>query len=227
MAAVALAVRLPLMSGPGFGPDQDEFFVWSHRAAVGELADVYRVSLTYRPSNYPPVYIYALRGLATVFQWRTGRTLDDSVRVEVYRGLPTQAARVAVSLFKWPAVIADVILGALLVLWLWRRLRPVGAVAVSCAYVLLPSVIHNSSVWGQVDAVPSLFVPIKFPCTRLSFAASIEIPEETFPEMTLPLPGSVPPILLPLTKPPTAVKLPTLTPPEFGIAMVPVMSVPM
>lgn len=155
---VAMLVRLPFVPAPGFWPDQDEVFAWSHRAATGGLAEVYRAEPGVRPSNYPPVYIYGLRGLADVFHWCTGRDMDESVRREVRFQRDSTAARAAVAIYKMPAVLADGILGGLLVLLLWRRVGRTAAVAVSTAYVLMPVVVHVSSVWGQVDALPTLLV---------------------------------------------------------------------
>ncbi len=158
VCAVAFAVRLPFMAAPGFPPDQDQFFIWSMRTTRGGLAAAYGVPVEAKRSNYPPLYLYVLRGLAGVYRWKAGHTLDDRVRAEVFRGLGTPDARTAAAVYKLPAVIADAVLGGLLVLWLWRRVRPGWAVAVGGVYSLMPGVIHDSAVWGQIDAIPTLFV---------------------------------------------------------------------
>ena len=130
------------------------------------MSAVYRPADFMWPSNYPPAYHYVLRGLAEVFHWRTGRDLDRQVRSEAYYGRGTESALAAALIYKLPAVFADAILGALLVVWLGRRVRARTAFMVGGVYVLLPAVIHNSSVWGQVDAIPTLLVVASLEAAR-------------------------------------------------------------
>ncbi|MFQ5423208.1 MAG: hypothetical protein ACE5F9_04430 [Phycisphaerae bacterium] len=156
--ALALAVRIPFMAAPGFPPDQDQFFIWSMRTAKGGLAAAYDVPVGAKRSNYPPLYLYVLRALAEIYHRETGHALDDRVRVEAFHGLRTPDARTAAVVYKLPTVVADAVLGGLLVLWLWRRVRPGWAMAVGGLYSLMPGVIHDSAVWGQIDGIPTLWV---------------------------------------------------------------------
>lgn len=130
------------------------------------MAAVYRPSGFMLPSNYPPAYHYVLRVLADVFHEWTGRDLDWQVRSDAYYGRGTEDARAAALIYKLPAVLADAVLGALLVVWLGRRVRARTAFIVGGAYVLLPAVIHNSSVWGQVDAISTLFAVASLEAAR-------------------------------------------------------------
>jgi len=118
--------------------------------------------------NYPPVYIYVLRGLAGLHDLLSpgDSELDESTVAGVFKGRTDPPVRLAVWLFKLPAVLADMATGALLFFFLSRRHRWKLAAAIGVAYVLMPAVIHNSTVWGQVDAVPTLLVILSLELAR-------------------------------------------------------------
>ena len=68
--------------------------------------------------------------------------------------------------------------------------------------------------------MPLLSVPMRFPWTTSFVPSSMETPTPVFPEMTLPEPGFVPPIVL-------EAEPKRLTPIELPRARSPVTSVPM
>src|ERR1051326_3490531 len=73
---------------------------------------------------------------------------------------------------------------------------------------------------AKADA-PVISVPIKFPCTVFDDEPEIETPSLPLPEITLPAPAAVPPIVLPVA--PCKKNTPLL---PLGIAILPVISVP-
>lgn len=157
--ALALAVRLPLLPALGFPPDQAQFVQWSQTAEAQGVSGLYAQEINGRPRcNYPPLYVYALRGLAAIHRAGSGEPPPADLWRDVYRGSETEPARRAIILHKLPATLADALLGAALVIWLGRRLSLRQAALVGAAYVLMPTVIHNSAVWGQIDAIPTALV---------------------------------------------------------------------
>jgi len=110
--------------------------------------------------NYPPITIYVLRGVAAAYDLVSPppQLLGRTVAQAIARGEQTPAVRRALVLYKLPAVLADVALGAMLFLFLAGRFAWRPAAAVAACYVLIPAVIHNSAMWGQVDALPTLLV---------------------------------------------------------------------
>lgn len=158
---LALLIRWPFIRLPGFPPDQTQFVMWTQQTLAGGLAAPYAKTADRRAAcNYPPAYLYVLRALGTIYNAfaPAGSTLDESVAQAVWRGERTDAARLATSLHKWPAAFADAVMASLLFIWLTRRLGSGIAGLVAGLYALSPAVIHNSSVWGQVDAIPTLLM---------------------------------------------------------------------
>jgi hypothetical protein len=160
---LALVVRCPFLPAPGFAIDQGQFIKWSEKSRSSGLTSVYalgRDGKGLRLCNYPPAYLYVLRGLADVYDWLApeGMTLDEAVWRGVFFKEDSASTRLAVWLYKVPAIAADALLGVLLVLWLGGRVDRRWAAAVGAIYVCMPAVIHNSAIWGQMDAIPTLLV---------------------------------------------------------------------
>jgi dolichyl-phosphate-mannose-protein mannosyltransferase len=158
---LTLIVRFPFLPTPGFIGDQTQFLMWSSMSRSDGIESVYSL----RPDgsgkywcNYPPGYVYVLRALAIAYRGVSGRDLDDSViRGFIVRD-DSPATRWAAALYKLPAVAADAILAVLLFLLLAGRIGTAWATLVAVLYALMPAVIHNSAVWGQTDAIPTLLV---------------------------------------------------------------------
>ena len=165
---VALAVRLPLLDAPGFMHDQEQFIIWAYVAQEDGLAGVYSLVETTggarRLSNYPPVQIYICRALAALYPTVAGRPLDAEVIASVGDRARTTEAQAAYTLFKWPAVMADVACALLLFYGIRRRTTVAFAALVGLIYALLPNVWHNSAVWGAVDSLPVVFMLAALEC---------------------------------------------------------------
>lgn len=158
VALCCLGIRWPLLSQPAFEQDHVYFLHWASLADRGGVAAVYETRANGRPwCNYPPVYPYVLKLLAGVFQLGTGQALDGALIAEVLEHENTPRTIAARALFKMPAVVADGVTCALLVIWLSRRLSLQTAGLVSLGYAVMPAVVFDSAVWGQVDSIPTLF----------------------------------------------------------------------
>ncbi len=160
---LALVMRCPFFLDPGFAIDQGQFVQWSEKGSSSGLTSVYapgRDGKGPRLCNYPPAYLYVLRGLAEVYDRLApeGVRLDEAVWRGVFFREDSASTRLAVWLYKVPAIAADALLGVLLVLWLGGRVNRRWAAAVGAIYVCVPAVIHNSAIWGQMDAIPTLLV---------------------------------------------------------------------
>jgi len=171
IAAVALVVRLPWLASPGFMPDQTQFVSWSVLSHSPDgMAAVYapRGSQGRPACNYPPVGVYLLKGLGGIYETLSpsSQGLDPALEQAIAHGNRTPATRRAAILFKLPAVLADALLGSLLFVFLAARAPLKTAAVVAGCYVLLPAVIYNSAVWGQVDALPTLLVIVSLELAR-------------------------------------------------------------
>jgi hypothetical protein len=170
LVLLSIGIRLPFLATPGFLPDQTQFLHWSLVARDDGLAAVYRP----RPSdgrplcNYPPLYVYALRGLAVVFDRAApaGAGLDRERVMQFAAGLDNPATRAAAAIYKLPAILADAAASAVLFLVLARRLHRRAALAIGLLYAILPPAIHNSALWGQIDALPAMLILLSLESAR-------------------------------------------------------------
>lgn len=169
IVVLAVVVRMPFLASPGFVGDQYQFIAWAGMARQGGLDSVYQL----RPDgsgkhscNYPPGYVYVLRVLADVYRLASGGEPDDTLLASFVAKDDTREVRLAAAVFKLPAVVADVGLSVLLLVWLSRRIGRTWAGMVAGAYALMPSVIHNSAIWGQVDAVSTLLLVASLEAAR-------------------------------------------------------------
>lgn len=160
IVAVGLAARWPLLPYPGFLHDQDQFVQWAQVAQSLGLSHVYdrevRNGVPTPICNYPPVQVYVCRALASIYPLVSGNPFDESAVLAIVRKDDTSGVRAAYILFKMPAVLADLAAATLLFVWLSRRGSLLFATLVAAIYALHPAVLHDSSVWGQIDAIPTL-----------------------------------------------------------------------
>ncbi len=167
--AAALAIRLPLMTQPGFGGDLMQFVMWADRGTTLGTAALYDLRPDGRRfSNYPPGYLHVLQGVACLHDFFAPPEARLSIQTfgEVGLSYETPEARRAYFLFKLPAVLADAALAMLLVVLLWRRVGGAWAGSVGAAYALLPCVWHNSAAWGQMDGFLAMLLVLSVEAAR-------------------------------------------------------------
>jgi len=167
--AAALAIRLPLMTQPGFGGDLMQFVMWADRgAALGTAALYDQRPDGRRISNYPPGYLYVLRGVARVHDFFAPSDAPLSIQTfgEVGLSYDSPEARRAYFFFKLPAVLADAALAMLLVGLLWGRVGGAWAASAGMACAMLPCMWHNSAAWGQMDGILALLLVLSLEAAR-------------------------------------------------------------
>ncbi len=140
LAVVAFVVRISCMFFyPGHETDMNCFYTWSNLLRSEGLGGFYTSNAF---TDYPPGYMYILYLIGII------RKVFDCSREFSY------------ILLKIPAVIADIFC-ALIVYKLSQKNSSSKISAVLASFFLFnPAVILNSSIWGQVDSVLTVFVLI-------------------------------------------------------------------
>jgi hypothetical protein len=129
--------------------------------------------------DYPPGYAYVLVILPRLYtllaggDMVTGKTASELYRLSITaasqwlhfrsRGRPFPAPfppklRGRLAWFKAPAVLADLLTCILLVIIGWKLASTRRGILAGALYAVLPSVFYDSAVWGQVDAIHTLFM---------------------------------------------------------------------
>ena len=121
----------------GFETDMACFYGWSYAAFEGGFSNFYNQSF----ADYPPGYIYILYILGGIL--KLFRMSFDSLLTPI--------------LLKTPAILCDVLTGYLIYKIARKRFKEKTAIIFMLLYVFNPAIYINSSVWGQVDSVFTLF----------------------------------------------------------------------
>lgn len=139
-AALAVAFRLFIAAAhPGYAIDMGCFKAWAHGVYEHGPAGFYE-NISF--CDYPPGYMYIL--------WILG-FIRSVFSVDYNSALFT-------AMIKLPAIISEVVMAAFVYKIASREWGKM--FAVMCASLLLfnPALFLNSSVWGQIDAVFTLFM---------------------------------------------------------------------
>ena len=146
VSLLVIALGCRLLAGPAnavMGLDLVDWQQWSQDLLTGDWRHFYAAS----GSDYLPGYLYVLWALGHVQQ--AFNHAPDAIQ----GWLPSTTV-----LFKLPAMIADLVTVAV-IYWAGRRWVPSAAAYLAAlSYAVNPGVIYNSTVWGQVDSVPALFM---------------------------------------------------------------------
>jgi len=144
--AVGMTIRMVCSLSPGYGFDVSVNQKWARSAAELGIAQSYKQQLDQGiPPEYPPVAQFIFAGTGHLYRLLISRTFDyDSVSLRVF--------------IKLPAIIADLLI-CLLLFMVLRTWKGVGAgLLAATAYALHPAAIYDSAVWGQTDAIFTLFL---------------------------------------------------------------------
>ena len=146
ISLLAIALGCRVLAGPdnvAMWLDLVDWQQWSHDLLTGDWRHFYAVS----GSDYLPGYLYVL--------WALGHIQQACMQAPalIQGWLPSTEL-----LFKLPSMIAD--LATVLVIFVAGRrwAPPPAAYLAALSYAVNPGVIYNSTVWGQVDSVPALFM---------------------------------------------------------------------
>ncbi len=136
LMALALVVRIvAALSNYGHETDMSCFFAWSGMVYEGGFANFYQ------GAEYPPGYMYILYVIGWIRDWAV---LDNS--------------GFGLLLIKLPAILCDLALGWIVYKVASKKFSDWGAILVAALFLFNPLVILDSSTWGQVDSVFTLFV---------------------------------------------------------------------
>ena len=127
----ALIVRFFLSPHGTLELDQNTFIAWSNRLVNVGFARFYQSWCDYLPG-----YLYILGFLAKLSNWLS---------------IPS------VILYKFPAIISDILSGWLIYLIVRKIKNKKWGLIAASFYVFNPAILANSSLWGQVDSLTALF----------------------------------------------------------------------
>ena len=137
LMAVSFFVRaIFAMKFEGHSTDMNCFTAWADMVFTGGIGNFYS-SETF--TDYPPGYMYVLYVIGAI------------------RKLLSPSGGMSWLIVKLPAIICDTITGWLIYKTAEKKTNNVIASIISGVYLFNPAVILNSSIWGQVDAVHTLF----------------------------------------------------------------------
>lgn len=138
VSAAALLLRLILSAVyKGHETDMNCFIGWSNAVFEHGLGGFYELDMFH---DYPPGYMYVLYvigALQKLFGFQGGAQYI---------------------LIKLPAVICDIITGVVIYKIAKKKFSDGVSSMLAALYVFNPAVIVNSSLWGQVDSVYTLFI---------------------------------------------------------------------
>jgi Gpi18-like mannosyltransferase len=160
----AFAVRLPFATTPGYAADVQDFLVWAYKVTRYGLASTYVFTDGLWNPNYPPVSLYAFQVLGHVYRrvfapdFVYPATSGDPALRAVSSNIAVLADPVFRTLLRMPAVMADLVTGALIFVIARRKLAPERSFLIAAGYWFNPVVIYNSSAWGQIDALYTVFI---------------------------------------------------------------------
>ena len=141
----------------GQHPDYYLYKEWIYKSYSYGINNVYSV---HSPDgildvDQPPGSIYILRGSYELFLLTT-KTLTHFFHLQ-----PGSTVWINDSLliffFRLPSIIADLLLGTCIYIFLKSKVKKSIALLCSAFYLLNPPILYNSTVWGQMDSINNLF----------------------------------------------------------------------
>ena len=139
-----LVLAYVIFPGQGLTSDLGLFGQWALTLARTGPGSFYASA---QGANYPPGYMYVL--------WLIGAVADG---VAGLFNVGANGIVLDLGLLKVPAILADAAIGALVYVaarrWFGERAGLVGA----ALYLFIPVTWYDSAIWGQVDAVGTLFM---------------------------------------------------------------------
>lgn len=135
-----LLIRIILLTQPSFKIDMNDWQAWSARLVEVGPFSFYSANFF---ADYFPFFYFSLFILAKIFVLIFGQAAIFSIGFEIY-------IKVISNIFD--------ILTAVIIFKIINKHSGRWAFLGSVLYLLNPSVIFNSSVWGQIDAIPTFLL---------------------------------------------------------------------
>lgn len=134
---LGLVVRLLLIPLPGFNIDINDWYAWAIRLSDFNFSGFYSKEVF---TDYTPGYLYVLSLLGF---------LKNLLRIpEGYFYI----------LLKLPAIISDLIIGIIIYKEVQKYASRKIALLTLSATIFNPVIIFNSSIWGQIDSILTVFM---------------------------------------------------------------------
>lgn len=137
LISLGLLTRLMLIPLPGFKIDIGDWFAWSIRLSHFNFAQFYSKDVF---TDYTPGYLYVLSLLGFL---KTLLLIPDNIFY---------------LLLKTPAIIADLIIGIIIYKEVQKYVSRKIALLTLSATIFNPVFIFNSSIWGQIDSILTVFM---------------------------------------------------------------------
>lgn len=169
LLAAAFVLRvIAAVSYKGHDSDMGCFTAWANMVYEGGIGAFYKSESFH---DYPPGYMYVLYVIGMI---RHLFSIDSS-------------GQISILLTKMPAILCDLLTGVLVYRVAAKKYKGTGALMFAGMYLLNPAIFMNSAIWGQVDAVFTLFVALvcyfvseeKLPLAYFSLAIGILIKPQT------------------------------------------------
>lgn len=134
---IALLIRVICSILPGFKIDVDTWFAWVVRLTQVGPNHFYTDQIW---TNYTPGYLYVLYLLGLI---KNAFSISDNLFYLI---------------LKLPAILSEITLGILIFNICQKKFSAKIALMVSSLIFFNPALIFNSSVWGQIDGILTLFL---------------------------------------------------------------------
>ena len=152
----------------GHDTDMNCFLAWANTVYEGGFGSFYQSEAFH---DYPPGYMYVLYVIGMI---------RHHFSMEAF-------GATSILLTKMPAIICDLLTGTLIYKVASKKFQGTGVLFLAGAYLFNPAIFMNSAIWGQVDAVFTLFVALlcyfvteeKLPFVYFSLAIGILIKPQT------------------------------------------------
>ncbi|MGB8648855.1 MAG: glycosyltransferase 87 family protein, partial [Anaerolineae bacterium] len=166
--ALALGVRMIFAVGPGFIVDTQDYVVWAYKTVTYGLGSAYTSPDGLWIADQSPGLVYILHTMGNIYHavFSPDFLYPGIAGDPALRGLTTNPAALADpvqrTLLRVPALVCDLLTGALLFAMARQKRSERISWLVALGYWFNPAVLWNGAYWGQTDAIPALLVLLAF-----------------------------------------------------------------
>lgn len=138
LLAFVLRAKIAVMY-KGYDVDMNCFLSWADMVFENGVGGFYSLDAF---TDYPPGYMYILYVIGAI---------------RAVFGIE-QGSDLSILLTKMPAILCDMATGFLIFTIAKKKMKPAGAAIVAGIFLITPAIVMDSTIWGQVDSVFTLFV---------------------------------------------------------------------
>lgn len=164
LLAIAIAIRLPLMTFPGYWHDLASYVTWGNELVTHGFSNLYAVRAsdssipgiitpsgeTYFSVNYPPGTPYLFGGVVLLYNFTLAPIMHAPLTAIVSQnGLGPLFAKLVL-------LVADLATTVLLYREARKRHSQRFALLAAASFAFSPAVLYDGVVWGQTDALVML-----------------------------------------------------------------------